>query len=427
MRAGGLSQLKPQGNPPFPQNPSPPCPIPRWVLHSSLRSSSFPAGSEPPEADHAFPAVFSHLGSSQAAHLVEDTGELGKDSVARCVEEALRFGWSGKGIPLLLFGREVKRVFYEDPPWFSVAFSPLTDVLRISRKSGAQDVGKWKYNALRRRQIKMETEAWERAAEEYRELQREMLEKKLAPCLPYVKSLMLGWFEPLRDAIAREQNLQKNKEKKTRASYAPYIGLLPADKMAVIVMHKMMGLLVTGQEEGCVRVVQAAVHIGEAIEHEVRIHNFLQKTKKTGDGDQHTQHVRLIKQHEILRKRVRNLTKCRKSVEVCKLLKSDDDIKSWGRDAQAKLGSCLIELLVESAFVQPPVNSSVDSPPDIRPAFRHTFRPVSQEDRKSGKRYGVIECDMLVHKGLDSTAQLDRNKGMGAVEMLNGQSDQGIR
>ena len=135
----------------------------------------------------------------------------------------------------------------------------------------AREEGKRKYNILRRRQIRAETEAWELAAEEYQELLRVMLEKKLAPNLPYVKSLMLGWFEPLRDAIIREQELQNSKEKRTRAAYAPFIGLLPANKMAVIVMHKMMSLLMTGQEEGCVRVVQAAIHIGEAVEQEVVI------------------------------------------------------------------------------------------------------------------------------------------------------------
>lgn len=122
---------------------------------------------------------------------------------------------------------------------------------------------------MRRSQIKAEAEAWARAAEEYKELEREMLEKKLAPSLPYVKSLFLGWFEPLRDAIEKEQRVQNARTHK--AAYGRHIGLLPADKMAVIVMHKMMGLLMMGQEEGCVRVVQAAIHIGEAIEQEVII------------------------------------------------------------------------------------------------------------------------------------------------------------
>jgi hypothetical protein len=37
-----------------------------------------------------------------------------------------------------------------------------------------------------------ETEAWARAAEEYLQLEWEMLDRNLAPALPYVKSLFLG-------------------------------------------------------------------------------------------------------------------------------------------------------------------------------------------------------------------------------------------
>jgi DNA-directed RNA polymerase len=124
-----------------------------------------------------------------------------------------------------------------------------------------------KYSALRRRQIKIETEAWEQAAREYRELLADMCQHKLAPNLPYVKSLFLGWFEPLRDRIVAEQELVG--ERGARASHAPYFNLLPADMMAVITMHKLMGLLMTGNGDGSVRVIQAACQIGEAIEHEV--------------------------------------------------------------------------------------------------------------------------------------------------------------
>lgn len=91
-----------------------------------------------------------------------------------------------------------------------------------------------------------------------------------------------------------------------------------------------------------------------------------------------------------------------------KLLKKEE-FKAWGRDTQAKvcdfyllsymiqcnqfntiickaslpyqtlqLGSRLIELLIESAFIQPPVSQSADSPPDVRPAFWHGFKPVAK-------------------------------------------------
>ncbi|RRT75284.1 hypothetical protein B296_00003324, partial [Ensete ventricosum] len=36
------------------------------------------------------------------------------------------------------------------------------------------------------------------------------------------------------------------------------------------------------------------------------------------------------------------------------------------------VGSRLIELLMETAFIHPPVSQSADGPPDIRPAFRHS-------------------------------------------------------
>ena len=40
-----------------------------------------------------------------------------------------------------------------------------------------------------------------------------MRERRLAPNLPHVKALLLGWFELLRDAIANEQKVKGNKQK----------------------------------------------------------------------------------------------------------------------------------------------------------------------------------------------------------------------
>lgn len=125
-----------------------------------------------------------------------------------------------------------------------------------------------KYTALRKRQMKIETEAWEQAAKEYRELLDDMCRHKLAPNLPYVKSLFLGWFEPLKDKILEVQEWSRSP--RSRFNYAEFFDSLPADMMAVITMHKMMSLMMVGSGDGSVRVVQAALAIGESIEHEVR-------------------------------------------------------------------------------------------------------------------------------------------------------------
>lgn len=140
-----------------------------------------------------------------------------------------------------------------------------SSMLNKQPKKKGTGMGTAKYYMLKRRQIKIETEAWEQAAKEYQDLLADMCEQKLAPNLPYVKTLFLGWFEPLRDAIAKDQATAQDKWK--HMTYAPYFNNLPADMMAVITMHKLVGLLMTNAGE--VRVVQAACQIGEAIENEV--------------------------------------------------------------------------------------------------------------------------------------------------------------
>ncbi|OEL29363.1 DNA-directed RNA polymerase 2B, chloroplastic/mitochondrial [Dichanthelium oligosanthes] len=219
-----------------------------------------------------------------------------------------------------------------------------------------------KYASLRRRQIRIETEAWEQAAKEYRELLADMCEQKLAPNLPYIKSLFLGWFEPLRDQITAEQELVADHG--SRASHGPYFNMLPADMMAVITMHKLMGLLMTGGGDGSVRVIQAACQIGEAIEHEVRIHRFLEKTRKKSNKEMENEEEigdsDIAKEQQRLRKKVTDLMKKQKLRQVRKIVKNQDDSRPWGQDAHAKVGSRLIELFIETAHIQPPASQSSD-------------------------------------------------------------------
>ncbi|GAB4828012.1 DNA-directed RNA polymerase 2B, chloroplastic/mitochondrial [Ancistrocladus abbreviatus] len=278
---------------------------------------------------------------------------------------------------------------------------------RRRRRKLLGGMGPKKYQALRRRQVKIETEAWEQAAKEYRELLVDMCENKLAPNLPYMKSLFLGWFEPLRNKIAEEQELIK--QGKSRAAYAAYFVQLPADMMSVITMHKLTGLLMTGAEHGSARVVQAACFVGDAIEQEVKIFKFLEKTKKKkadpGGNDEEGGSDAVIQEQQTLRKKVTHLINKQQLQAVRKIIKGVDDSKPWGADTKAKVGSHLIELLMQTAYIQPPADQSADGPPDIRPAFKHNFKTVQIGSKKISKRYGVIECDPLVRKGLEKTAR----------------------
>ncbi|CAH8271205.1 unnamed protein product [Arabidopsis lyrata] len=267
-------------------------------------------------------------------------------------------------------------------------------------------MGRTKFQNLWRRQVKIETEEWERAAAEYMELLTDMCEQKLAPNLPYVKSLFLGWFEPLRDAIAKDQELYRLG--KSKATYAHYLDQLPADKISVITMHKLMGHLMTGGDNGCVKVVHAACTVGDAIEQEIRICTFLDKTrKKKGDENEESGEVEngtSMKEQDKLRKKVNELIKKQKLSAVRKILQSHDYTKPWIADVRAKVGSRLIELLVRTAYIQSPADQQDNDLPDVRPAFVHTFR-IAQGSMNSGRKYGVIECDPLVRKGLEKSGR----------------------
>ncbi|KAK9095670.1 hypothetical protein Scep_027139 [Stephania cephalantha] len=263
-----------------------------------------------------------------------------------------------------------------------------------------------KYQLLKKRQVKIETEAWERAAKEYKELLDEMCKNKLAPNLPYMKMLFLGWFEPLCNRISAEQELCR--ERKLKRSYAPFMDQLPAETMSVITMHKLMGLLMTGGEHGRARVLQAACHIGEAIENEARIHKFLDKTKsnsKKGRGKEASSPVADdVKEKGNLRNKVLDLMKKQKLHQLRQIVKRQEDSKPWGQAARIKVGTHLLDLLMQTAYIQPPVNQAPDSTPDIRPAFKHSL-VTSRETKKTCKRYGVIECDPLIKKGLERTVR----------------------
>lgn len=284
----------------------------------------------------------------------------------------------------------------------------------LSRSEKFGGISEKTYFALKRRQVKIETETWEQAAKEYRELMMDMCEHKLAPNLPYIKTMFLGWFEPLKSKIDEVQELIR--KGKCKAAYAPYFDQLPSDKMAVITMHKLVGLLLTGGEHGYARVVQAACFIGDAIEQEAKIHKFLENTKMAKvpkdkkreeheEGSSAVTEEQRIQEQQRLGKKVTNLIKKQKLLAVRKIVNEQNDIKPWGADARAKVGGHLINLFMQSAYVQFPTDQVAEGPPDVRPAFMHTFRTVTYENKKGSRRFGVILCDPMILKGLEKTAR----------------------
>lgn len=74
---------------------------------------------------------------------------------------------------------------------------------------------------------------------------------------------------------------------------------------------------------------------------QVRIHKFLEKTKKKkGDKEKENEggdSDSVIKEQEKLRKKVTNLMKKHKLRAVRQIVKGKDDSKHWGQDSKAKV------------------------------------------------------------------------------------------
>ncbi|KAM6553010.1 hypothetical protein CsatB_013772 [Cannabis sativa] len=171
-------------------------------------------------------------------------------------------------------------------------------------------------------------------------------------------------------------------------------------------MHKMMGLMMSASYDGCVQVVHAAIQIAMAIEEEVRIQSFMENTKKIQKKENVDDNEEgLSKEKEILRKNIIGLIRTRRLSLAQKLLVKEE-FEPWSRETQAKLGCRLIDLLTETAFIQPPLDQSGDVPPDVRPAFRHRLKSIAKTGQKFLRNYGVIEADPLLLAGLDRTVKL---------------------
>ena len=141
-----------------------------------------------------------------------------------------------------------------------------------NRKGLGKEISRGNHLKLMRRQMKIESEAWQRAIQEYKDTLEEMCKHQLAPNLPFMKSMFLSWFEPLVNAITAEQEAyQKGEYRLNRSSYGPYLGLLPADKLAVITMHKTVAKLLTEDANVGLRVIVPVLSIGEAVEQEVSL------------------------------------------------------------------------------------------------------------------------------------------------------------
>ncbi|XP_002978135.2 DNA-directed RNA polymerase 1B, mitochondrial isoform X2 [Selaginella moellendorffii] len=254
------------------------------------------------------------------------------------------------------------------------------------------------------RQQKLELDAWDAAVREYRKILVEMCRKKLAPNLPFAKSLMVSWFEPVRDEIAKElKAIEKEEPGEDRSHYGPLLkgAGLTADVLAVITMHRLVALMMQDVDSGCIRLANTAVLIGDAVEQEIKIRRALKKRKPKELAEEAEPPTPEEEKKEYLKDKLRRAI-IERPRNVKEILKSLDPSQPWPSFIQAKLGCRLIDIMMSNSHINVPVSDCPEDGTEIRPAFRHVLKVP-----KGGllRSYGAIVCDPHLRGRIDDSAK----------------------
>ena len=114
------------------------------------------------------------------------------------------------------------------------------------------------------RQLNIELEQAQQAAERYRKVLADLQKFGRATQLQPEQKLLLSWYTPLSAAIEREQKrVQKRVSGYDRRVYGPYLMLLDADRLAVITLNHVLSCVLLSEHGHSV--INTAQEIGRAI------------------------------------------------------------------------------------------------------------------------------------------------------------------
>jgi DNA-directed RNA polymerase len=82
-----------------------------------------------------------------------------------------------------------------------------------------------------------------------------------------------------------------------------------------------------------------------------------------------------------LQKKIQKLVKQQKLRLVGSILRQASSEEAWGPAIHAKVGSRLLELMLETAFVRPPADQNAHDVTELQPAFKHTQKNYPLKSR----------------------------------------------
>eukprot|EP00898_Chlorokybus_atmophyticus_P007535 jgi/Chlat1/7783/Chrsp66S09167 len=309
----------------------------------------------------------------------------------------------------------------------SVRSSRVSDAVIAESKKQRQDMEE----ALYEKQLRLETRAVDEAVDRYKKLLQEAGQRGEVTSLRPSKMLAARWFRRLQAAIAEEQVKILQQEKGVdRGLYGPYLMMLDPAKLAVITLHTTLGIMLSGvQENGSARVVQVAINVGKAVQARANLDALQEKLDSSGENSERRKRIQSIMK-ALSPKGPGNPGEVRLVNKNLRLAMMDTD---WPNEVAAKVGSALVKLLLQTAFVKSrsrvgadgmwehycipgsffidPVkykqlhlktarkietdelevqdlSESVDAPGGYEPAFKHCYIL----EKKASRRYGYLVC-----------------------------------
>lgn len=203
--------------------------------------------------------------------------------------------------------------------------------------------------------------------------------------LPYVEEEVKKCHEVLNgDQNLEDCSPREKTQMKDRLFYAPYLTLVPPNKMCVVSILELLKLNSTGGIVDGMRTARAVISVGKAIELEYRSQNLMRSEKKS------------------LSKKIKTTNQWRKLLRKRKDHSKEGPISSneWDYPVYAKVGSVLTSLLIHVAKVpvkgvDPTTGKQVKG---MQPAFHHTYQYVH------GQRLGVLKVHKTLVKQLAGNA-----------------------
>ena len=216
-------------------------------------------------------------------------------------------------------------------------------------------------DSILQEQIDFETEAVSRGVARYHKLRREAEKRGDASGLKPVERLLLFWFEPVVDAIRKEQfACQSGDPGVGRAVYGPVIRCLDAERLAVITLHEMLGLTIC--EPTGVKAVSLTYAVGSGVIAEIHWDMLKIEAKATLDE---------------LTKKFKRLTTTRRNWWA----KQNLTEHLWNRRVCTHLGARLVQIAIENSVCEVK-HYGKDSTYD--PAFRKSRVAINGGKKMSG-------------------------------------------